>query len=152
MRRLALASALAVAASLAGSVAATDAMAASTPTGTKVVLRDSDFGKILFNSKRQAIYLFDKEETKKAECYGECAKVWPPVYTKARPRAGKGVDPKLLGTTKRRGGRRQVTYRGHPLYYYAHEGPGQVFCHDVFEFGGLWLAVRGNGKPVPSSR
>ena len=119
--------------------------------GTKIVLGDSQFGKILFDSKRQAIYLFDKETTKRARCYGECAEAWPPVYAKGTPRLGPGLKESLLGTTKRRDGRRQITYGGHPLYYYAHEGPGQVFCHDIFEYGGLWLVVKRNGEPVPSS-
>jgi hypothetical protein len=39
-----------------------------------------------------------------------------------------------------------VTYAGHPLYYYAHEGKTQVLCHDVREFGGLWLAVTPSGE------
>ena len=138
-----------------------DAMSSSAPepqpvatpakAGTKVVLRDSDYGQILFNADRQAIYLFDKEETSKAECYGECASAWPPVYANGKPRLGRGLNPNLLDTTKRRNGRKQLTYGGHPLYYYAHEGPGQVLCHDIEEFGGLWLVVRKSGKPVPGS-
>jgi predicted lipoprotein with Yx(FWY)xxD motif len=120
--------------------------------GTKLVLRESQFGKILFDSDRQAIYLFDKETTKRPRCYGACAEAWPPVYANGKPRLGKGLDRDLLGTVKRRGGRKQVTYGGHPLYFYAHEGPGQVLCHDIEEFGGLWLVVKRSGKPVPSSR
>jgi len=117
--------------------------------GTKVVLRDSDYGRILFDSRRQAIYLFDKEDSTEPRCYGACAAAWPPVYAKGRPRLGKGLDRELLGTVKRRSGRTQITYGGHPLYYYAHEGPGQVFCHNVDEYGGLWLAVRKSGRPAP---
>ena len=120
--------------------------------GTKIVLGDSQFGKMLFDSKRQAIYLFDKETTKRARCYGACAEAWPPVYAKGEPRLGPGLKASLLGTTKRRDGRKQVTYGGHPLYYYAHEGPGQVLCHDIVEYGGLWLVVKRNGEPAPSSR
>ena len=120
--------------------------------GTKLVLGDSQFGRILFDSKKQAIYLFEKETTKRARCYGECAKAWPPVYAKGTPRLGRGLRRALLGTTRRRDGRKQVTYGGHPLYYYAHEGPGQVLCHDIEEFGGLWLVVKRNGQPVPSAR
>jgi len=55
----------------------------------------------------------------------------------------------LLGTTRRRGGRRQVTYAGRPLYYYAHEGPGRVLCHNVHLNGGLWWVVGPNGKRRP---
>jgi hypothetical protein len=42
------------------------------------------------------------------------------------------------------------TYGGHPLYYYAHEDPGQVLCHDIVEYGGTWLVVKRNGDPAPS--
>jgi hypothetical protein len=70
------------------------------------------------------------------------------VYTKGRPRSGAGVDPSLLGTTKRRDGRLQVTYGGHPLYFYAHEGRREVKCHDVFLNGGLWRVVAANGEVV----
>lgn len=36
-----------------------------------------------------------------------------------------------------RGGKRQVTYDGHPLYFYVDDAPGRVLCHNVLEFGGL---------------
>jgi len=130
---------------------ATMPVAAPSRAGTKVVLRESQFGKILFNSDRQAIYLFDTEDSTKPRCYGDCAAAWPPVYANGKPRLGRGLDPDLVGTTERRNGRRQITYGGHPLYYYAHEGPGQVLCHDIEEFGGLWLVVKRSGKPVPGS-
>jgi len=52
----------------------------------------------------------------------------------------------LLGTTPRTDGSTQVTYAGHPLYYYAHEGKNVVTCHNVNEFGGLWLAVTPTGQ------
>jgi predicted lipoprotein with Yx(FWY)xxD motif len=123
---------------------------APTRPGRKLVLGQSQFGRVLFDSRRQAIYLFDRESTKKPRCYGACAQAWPPVYADGRPRVGRGLKRSLLGTTRRRDGRRQVTYGGHPLYYYAHEGRGQVLCHDVEEFGGLWLAVRRSGDPAPS--
>ncbi len=54
----------------------------------------------------------------------------------------------LLGTLRRRNGRRQVTYNGWPLYYYVGDGPGEVSCQNVREFGGLWLVVRPNGTLV----
>ena len=53
-----------------------------------------------------------------------------------------------LGTTDREDGSTQVTYAGQPLYYYAHEGPGQVLCHNVSEFGGLWLVLDASGQAL----
>ena len=117
--------------------------------GTEIVTSPSDYGPMLFDGADQAIYLFDKETTTRAECFGPCAEAWPPVLTNGLPRANGRTRVGLLGTTRRPDGTRQVTYAGHPLYYYAHEGPGQVLCHNVEEFGGLWLVVRPDGTPAP---
>ena len=62
---------------------------------------------------------------------------------------GAGADRKLIGTTRRRDGRRQVTYRGRPLYYYAHESAGEVRCHNVDLNGGLWWVIGADGKRRP---
>ncbi|MEK6276695.1 MAG: hypothetical protein AABM29_01605 [Actinomycetota bacterium] len=117
------------------------------PKGKKIKTRSSRFGTVLTNGVRQTIYAFSKEEGPKSECFGNCAKVWPPVYTKAKPRARGETRGGLLGTIKR-GERRQVTYNGHPLYYYANEGPGEILCQNVDEFGGVWLVVNPAGDPV----
>ncbi len=116
--------------------------------GTAIKLADSQFGKVLFDRAGQAIYLFDKEKSDRSECYDDCAAEWPPVLTEGDPEAGKGIDEGLLGTTKRTDGTTQVTYNGHPLYFYAHEGRNEVRCHNVPGFGGLWLALDGKGNAV----
>ncbi len=121
---------------------------ASRGTGTTIKTADSQFGDVLFGGGDQAIYYFDKESGSKSECYSACAEAWPPVLTEGAPQAGAGAQAGLLGTTERDDGTTQVTYDGHPLYYYAHEGPGEVLCHNVEEFGGLWLAVQPNGERV----
>jgi predicted lipoprotein with Yx(FWY)xxD motif len=128
---------------------ATEAPApASAGPGATIKTADSQYGAVLFGGDDQAIYYFDKESGSKSECYGECAEAWPPVLTEGPPQAGAGAQAGLLGTTERDDGTAQVTYDGHPLYYYAHEGPTEVTCHDVSEFGGLWLAVQPNGERV----
>ena len=117
--------------------------------GTRIVVRGSEFGRMLFGPDRQAIYIFENDRRNESRCYGDCARAWPPVHTRGKPVAGRGVRPALLGTTRRRDGRRQVTYRGRPLYYYAHEGPGEVRCHNVDLNGGLWWVVGPNGRRRP---
>jgi predicted lipoprotein with Yx(FWY)xxD motif len=116
--------------------------------GIEIKVSASEFGQVLFDGEEQAIYLFDKEESETSECYGECAAAWPPVLTDGDPQAGGGVKANLLDTTERDDGSTQVTYNGHPLYYYVNDPPGQVLCHDVVEFGGLWLVVSPNGDAV----
>ncbi|MEX0972018.1 MAG: hypothetical protein WDZ46_02015 [Solirubrobacterales bacterium] len=108
----------------------------------------SEFGRVVADGRGEAFYLFDKEKGKRSQCYGACARAWPPVLTKGKPRAGKGVKAGLLGTTKRKNGKLQVTYKGQPLYYYVDDEPGLILCQDVAEFGGLWLVVKPNGNPV----
>ena len=123
---------------------------ASQPSrGTVVKAATSDYGSILFDSRGQAIYLFDREKTSRPDCYSACAEAWPPVLTKGTPVAGASARDALLGTVQRTDGSTQVTYNGHPLYFYAHEEPDQVRCHNVPGFGGLWLAVTPDGAPAP---
>ena len=114
-------------------------------TGIVITTGDSEFGTMLFNDERRAIYIWELEESEKAECYGDCAEAWPPVLTNGAPRAAGSVSIDLLGTTKRTDGSTQVTYNGHPLYYYAPEGAGEVKCHNISTHGGLWWVIQPNG-------
>jgi predicted lipoprotein with Yx(FWY)xxD motif len=130
-----------------GETAAGDGAAAGARRGPRLTLRDSQFGPVLFDGRNRALYLFTRDSRNKTRCYGACAEAWPPFYAKGRPRAGRGVDRSLIGTIKRRDGRRQVTYKGQPLYFYVDDPRGQVLCNDVFEFGGTWYAVDARGNP-----
>ena len=125
-----------------------DAMAAK--RGKLIKAAGSAYGQVLFDGRQRAIYLFTSDEgAGRSRCYGACARAWPPVLTRGRPRAGDGVDAAKLGRTRRRGGRRQVTYNGHPLYYYVGDTePGEISCQDVFEFGGTWYVVAPGGSAV----
>jgi predicted lipoprotein with Yx(FWY)xxD motif len=122
--------------------------ASAAKRGRTIKVVRSQFGRILADGRGQAVYVFDKETSSRPECYGACAKAWPPVLAKGRPMAGRGVRAQRLGTTRRRSGKRQVTVGGKPLYYYVDDAPGRVLCHNVAEFGGLWLVVRPDGTPV----
>jgi predicted lipoprotein with Yx(FWY)xxD motif len=126
----------------------TAAAAGRAPAGTAIKVAGSDYGRILFDGSDQAIYLFEKERSARSECYGECAEAWPPVLTGGQPVARGGAQQSLLGTTEREDGTTQVTYDGHPLYYYVDDPKGEVLCQNVFEFGGLWLVVAPDGEAV----
>lgn len=119
------------------------------PTATRgplVKLRDSQFGPVIFNGRDQAAYTFTRDG-RRSRCYGGCAEAWPPFFAGGKPRAGRGIRRELLGTVRRRDGRRQVTYAGQPLYFYEHDPKGEVLCNDIAEFGGTWFAVTAEGKP-----
>jgi predicted lipoprotein with Yx(FWY)xxD motif len=116
--------------------------------GTTIKVERTKFGKALVNRAGRAVYLFDIEEGPTSECYDDCARAWPPVLTKGKPVAGKGASKGKLGTTTRKDGRRQVTYAGHPLYFYVHDTRDKILCQDVVEFGGRWLLVRPSGSAL----
>jgi predicted lipoprotein with Yx(FWY)xxD motif len=118
-------------------------------SGTLTV-RSTRFGTILFDGRGRALYAFTRDRRGgPSQCYGACAQAWPVYFAAGKLRAGKGVKQSLIRTTRRRDGRRQVTYNGWPLYYYVGDrSPGQVLCQNVDEFGGTWLVVRPSGLLV----
>ena len=122
----------------------------TTEPGTVVTTGESPFGRMLFDDRGQAIYLFEPESEGRPACYGECETAWPPVLTEGRPVARGGLRQDMLDVVERRDGSRQVTYGGWPLYFYAHEDPGEVLCHDVVLNGGLWLAIGPDGSALPA--
>lgn len=135
--------ALALALAVAGSP--TPAAAA----GRTVVAAPSEFGTMLWTAGGRALYVFERDRRDRSRCQRACARLWPPLLTRGEPVAGPGVRPELLGTTRRRNGRLQVTYRGRPLYTYAHEGAGEVECHRVDLNGGRWWVVGPSGRRRP---
>jgi predicted lipoprotein with Yx(FWY)xxD motif len=112
-----------------------------------VSVRSTEYGKALFGPSGKVVYVFGADRGSTSRCYGVCAKAWPPLLTEGAPRAGRGVEAKLLGTTRRRDGTLQVTYNRHPLYYYSADRVGKVMCQHAVMHGGLWLIIKPNGHP-----
>jgi predicted lipoprotein with Yx(FWY)xxD motif len=113
-------------------------------------LTRSQHGQYLVDSQGHSLYLFEKDEGGESYCNGACAAVWPALETEAMPHAGAGVDAAALGTIKRDDGDIQVTYHGHPLYYYAADAstPGTTKGEDIEQFGDGWYLVSAAGKSV----
>jgi predicted lipoprotein with Yx(FWY)xxD motif len=115
----------------------------------RIVLDESPFGRVLFDANGQVVYVFENDGRNGSRCTSaDCVKAWPPVLTREPPTAGAGIDAALLGAIPRGDGMLQVTYNGRPLYFYEHEGPGEVRCHNVDLHGGLWWVVTPRGEPA----
>ena len=114
-----------------------------------VKLGGSKLGRILVDRRGRTLYLFEADTNGKSTCSGACAATWPP-FTAASPSEGDGLDAGALATTTRADGTQQVTYHGHPLYYYVGDGkaPGSTKGEDLNTFGGKWYAVNASGKGV----
>lgn len=132
------------------SIAAALALASGTTTGRATVsVAKSPLGRILVDGKGITLYDFAKDKGGKSTCYGACAALWPPLIAKGRPVAGTGVRASLLGTTKRSDGKLEVTYNGHPLYYFVTDRkPGQTTGQGVNQFGAPWWVISPAGKEI----
>jgi predicted lipoprotein with Yx(FWY)xxD motif len=119
------------------------------PKGALVALRTTALGNVLVDARGRTLYLFEKDKQGRSACYGACATYWPPLFSNAKPRPGKGVRRSLLGVTKRSDGKRQVTYAGHPLYtFIADKKAGQTNGEGLTNFGAAWDVVAASGRPV----
>ncbi len=106
-------------------------------------------GQILVDSQGRSLYLFKKDTGTASTCYSACAAIWPPLTVTAAPLADTGVMAAKLGTTRRTDGQTEVTYNGHPLYYYAADTrPGQTQGQDLNQFGGSWHVVAPTGTEI----
>jgi predicted lipoprotein with Yx(FWY)xxD motif len=137
-----------------GTSSATTSTATSTATSSPrpssvVGTKTSPLGTFLVDAKGRALYLWDADHGSKSVCSGACAQAWPPLTTTTMPKASGAAKASLLGTTTRAGGAREVTYAGHPLYYYVGDStPGQTTGQGSDSFGSPWWVVSPAGKAI----
>lgn len=111
------------------------------------VMSTPTLGKVIANGEGMTLYDFHKDKGTTSSCYGACAAAWPPLLTKGEPKATGGTQASLLGTTKRKDGTVQVTYKGHPLYgFVADHAAGETNGNGVTAFGAPWFALQPNGE------
>jgi predicted lipoprotein with Yx(FWY)xxD motif len=94
----------------------------------------------LTNSAGRALYTYTRDKGTTSECYGACATTWLPLTTTSSVTiSGQYTVQRDLGVTTRTGGAKQVTYGGHPLYYFKGDtAPGQTKGQGV---GGVWFLI-----------
>jgi predicted lipoprotein with Yx(FWY)xxD motif len=129
------------------------AAAAATPsaaaTAATVDLHKSSLGTILVDAQGKTLYLFEADKNGKSVCSGPCATAWPPLLSKGAPQAAMGAIASLIGTTARSDGGSQVTYAGHPLYYFVGDkAAGDVTGQGINKFGAKWYVVGKDGKKI----
>jgi predicted lipoprotein with Yx(FWY)xxD motif len=130
--------------------AAVAALAAAGGSSSAVVkVGPSNLGRVLVDAHGKTLYLWAHDKGSKSSCYGDCAEYWPPLVSTGQPRALGGAYSALLGTSRRSDGRIQVTYAGHPLYYFVQDTkPGQTKGEGLTGFGGRWDPVSAAGTAV----
>ena len=122
---------------------------ASKVSRPSVGVAQSKLGRILVDGRGRSLYLFEKDRNGKSSCNGACVAYWPPLIAAGKPLAKPGVKASLLGRTKRKDGRWQVTYKRHPLYTFVGDTKkGQTNGEGLTDFGGSWDLVSPAGAKI----
>lgn len=121
--------------------------------GVLIVSKHSHDGTILAaGPKRLTVYMFEGDHGSTSSCSGTCAQVWPPVTTAAAATTSGAAVASDLGTTTRSDGTKQVTYKGHPLYFYVKDkDDGDAYGQNVNGFGADWYVLKPSGVKVDNS-
>jgi predicted lipoprotein with Yx(FWY)xxD motif len=123
----------------------------SSGKASAVSTKTSSLGTFLVDANGRTLYLWDADHGSKSTCSGACAQAWPPLTATATPKASGAAKASLLGTSKRSDGSREVTYAGHPLYYFEGDTrPGQTTGQGSDGFGAPWWVVTPAGKALQS--
>ncbi|GAB3665955.1 SCO0930 family lipoprotein [Hymenobacter agri] len=104
----------------------------------------------------RTLYYFAKDNTSPStqptNCTGGCAAIWPALYLSSAvaPSSLKSSDFGTITRETSTGGAyggtsttQQLTYKGHPLYYYAGDAAtrGKVEGHDLNDSGDFWYVA-----------
>jgi predicted lipoprotein with Yx(FWY)xxD motif len=147
-----LAVALLAAAACSSSGSSSGSAASGSASSTVITTKTSSGGSFLTNGAGRAIYLFMADSTGKSACDGACAAAWPPVIATAQPTATGSAQASGLSTITRSDGTKQVTYDGHPLYYFQGDtGPGTDKGQGLDNFGAKWWLVAPTGSSITTA-
>ncbi|MEY9835159.1 hypothetical protein [Streptacidiphilus sp. EB103A] len=135
--------------STAPSTAATSGSAGGAAAGGATLkTASSPDGQIVVDGSGRALYLFKADTGSTSTCNGSCAVAWPPDHTTGTP-VTNGLTASLAGTTTRADKSTQVTFHGHPLYYFANDTKaGDINGQGLTAFGGAWYLVDPDGSAV----
>jgi predicted lipoprotein with Yx(FWY)xxD motif len=139
------------AATQSATAAATTAAAAA--PGITVQTKKAKLGAILAaGPKKLTVYEFEADKGPASACSGACAKAWPPVTTSGAPTAAGAAVNADLATITRADGTKQVTYKGHPLYFFVKDGDsGDAYGQGAHAFGAGWYVLKPNGSKLDNS-
>jgi predicted lipoprotein with Yx(FWY)xxD motif len=137
----------------AGNAPPSTGAAAPAATATTLELANSKLGEILADSQGRSLYLFEADTSPTSTCISAgCVAEWPPFTVSGTPQVGAGLAANQLGRTTRANGQQQVTYAGHPLYFFAGDSqPGTTAGQGLNDNGGLWYVVQKDGAPLDKS-
>lgn len=120
--------------------------------GSALSLRQTSVGKTLTDANGRTLYLFAADKPNLSTLSAAGRAVWPPFTSAVVPKATGGAQASRIGATTTAGGVTQVTYNGHPLYYFVRDQkPGQLLGQGLNEFGARWYVLSGAGAAITAT-
>ena len=112
------------------------------PAPLVVASAPASFGSKLVDGAGMTLYVFSRDTAGTSKCMGSCAREWLPMRSAGgKPQPGSGATNPNIGSIQRPDGSNQITFNGHPVYYYSGDtGPGQTTGQGRNAFGGQWSA------------
>jgi predicted lipoprotein with Yx(FWY)xxD motif len=106
-------------------------------------------GTYLTDGSGRALYIWSGDDVGKSNCSADCALAWPPLIASATPSASGGASSADVGMITRADGTKQVTYKGHPLYYFVVDsGAGTTKGQGSNSFGARWWLLSSAGNAI----
>jgi predicted lipoprotein with Yx(FWY)xxD motif len=128
-----------------GSAKKAPAVAGASSVGVK----QTSLGKTLVDANGRTLYLFEADSAGVSSLSPAGLAVWPAFASTVTPQAKGGAVASDIGTVAGPGGARQVTYNGHPLYYYVGDRQaGSTAGQGLNQFGALWYVLSPSGSAV----
>ncbi len=117
-----------------------------------ISVKQTSLGPTLVDANGRTLYLFEGDRPNVSTLSAAGQAIWPPFAATTKPRALSGAVAARIGTVTQPGGGTQVTYNGHPLYYYVGDhGAGQTTGQGLNQFGALWYVLGPGGNAVTSA-
>jgi predicted lipoprotein with Yx(FWY)xxD motif len=117
--------------------------------GSAIAIRSTSLGKTLVDANGRTLYLFRGDRRDVSTLSAAGAAVWPRFVSAGHVKAEGGAQAALIGTTTSQSGTKQVTYAGHPLYYYVGDSkPGSTHGQGLNQFGALWYVLGSTGNAI----
>jgi len=100
--------------------------------------------RMLVDARGMTLYVFAPDKKNVSVCYNTCAAYWPPVMVPTGttvPNKMSGITG-TFGATRRKNGKRQLTFDGAPLYTFVRDKkPGDMVGQGLDVAGGYWWVV-----------
>lgn len=120
--------------------------------GSGLAVKQTALGNILVDGKGRTLYLFLADKANRSTLSHAGLAVWPAYTSATKPQVGGGISAAHVASVKQANGRRQVTFYGHPVYYFiGDKSAGETNGQGLNEFGARWYVLSSHGAAVTAA-